>query len=118
MGGDVVGADRQKGAGADVERDGGAGDADAIERLQEVGCEMQPGGGGGDRAGVGSEDGLVVGVVVGGRAGRAGDVGRQRERAGLLERAVEADRDAVAVAFEDLGLEVRVAVEAEAVAGA
>ena len=69
---DVVGAHRQEGAGADMQRDGDALDAALLQRLEQRRREMQPGGRRRDRAVVGGEDGLVVAASSGsGPAGRA-----------------------------------------------
>jgi hypothetical protein len=122
---DVVVAERQEGAGADVQGDGFALDVVGGEAREEVGGEVEAGGGGGDGALVLGEDGLVVGGVGGGGALGAGDVGGQGEGAGLVQGVgeglgfeVEAERDAAAVVEGfDGGGEGGAVVEGEEVTG-
>ena len=107
---DVVDLDRQEGAGADVERQPGAGDPPGLEGREERRVEVERRGRGRHRARTRGEDGLVV-VAVGGVGRAAGrDVGRQRHLADRLERrlerrslAVEGEQDLGAVLGADLG---------------
>ena len=80
----VVDAHRLEGAGADMQRDPGRGDAGLGQGGHEGRREVKPGGGGGDGAVMFGEQGLIVGTVpcVG---GAAANVGRQRYRAALLQ---------------------------------
>ena len=59
----VVGLDRQKSAGANMQGQGGEADTAACQRRDQGGCEMQTGGGGGDRALVAGEHRLIIGMV-------------------------------------------------------
>ena len=87
--GRVLRADRQEGAGADMQGDGGALDAARIQRRQQAGREMQPGRGRGDRARLAGEHRLVRVPVARVAAFRALDIGRQRHGAVRLKRRVE-----------------------------
>ena len=70
--GDLVGADREEGAGADMERDRRPRDAALRERIEQAGGEVQPGGRRGDGAFVAGEDRLVIVWSAGsGPAGRS-----------------------------------------------
>ncbi len=122
---DVVMAEREEGAGADVQRDGFALDVFRGQAGEEGGGEVEAGGGGGDGALVLGEDRLVVGGVGLGGASGAGDVGGEGQGAGLVEGVgegfgfeVEAERDVAAVVEGfDGGGEGGAVVEGQAVVG-
>ena len=59
----ILALHRQEGAGADVQRDKGPGDAARRQAIEQVGREVQPSGGCGDRAGRAGIDGLVAFAV-------------------------------------------------------
>jgi hypothetical protein len=85
----VVGLDRKKGAGADMERQRFPKDAGLVERLDQARREMERGGGRGDGAFARGEHGLVIKKVAVVGAAPAGDVGRQRHPAGALEQELD-----------------------------
>ena len=81
----IIAAHRQKGAGADMQRDRHARNTALLKRLQQGFSEMQAGGGCGDSAGATGENCLVIVGIIGRWAFGAGDIGRQRDLPGLFQ---------------------------------
>ena len=79
--GDILDADRKKGAGPDMKRDLGNADSRIRQRGGQLRREMQPGGGRGDGAGLGREHRLVIPVIGIGAAVGTADIGWQRHAA-------------------------------------
>ena len=120
---DFFDADRLEGAEADVKGDFRGFDAAVAETGERLRSEMETGGGGGDGPALAGVDGLVAVAITGGIG--AGDVGRERDMADLLDAGEEVVcRSEVEVALakfaagDDLGLEFVVVAEEKVLADA